>query len=225
MGAVSERVEHVLTPVINDRGLDLESVDVQPAGRRRLVRVLVDRDGGISLDDVAALSHELSAILDESDAMGEQPYVLEVSSPGAERPLTLPRHWRRARGRLVAIQLAGEESLLGRVVATTDSDATLVVEDSADVERTVAFTDVQHAQVKVEFNHKGFESSGAPAGARHPQTRALARRASGMDIDMAALRSLVNEREISFTVVVEAIERALETAYHHTAGAQPSRTR
>ena len=171
MGAVSERVEHVLTPVINDRGLDLEAVDVQPAGRRRLVRVLVDRDGGISLDDVAALSHELSAILDESDAMGEQPYVLEVSSPGAERPLTLPRHWRRARGRLVAIQLAGEESLLGRVVATTDSGATLVVEDAADVERTVAFADVQRAQVKVEFNHKGFESSGAPAGgASSPDT-------------------------------------------------------
>ena len=166
MGAVSERVERVLTPVINDRGLDLESVDVQPAGRRRLVRVLVDREGGISLDDVAALSHELSTILDESDAMGEQPYVLEVSSPGVDRPLTLPRHWRRARGRLVKASLLDGEVLEGRVIATTESDATLAIDDSASgrsgtgVSLTVLFRDVQIARVSVEFSHAGYESTG-----------------------------------------------------------------
>jgi ribosome maturation factor RimP len=165
VGAVSERVEHVLTPVINDRGLDLELVDVQPAGRRRLVRVLVDRDGGISLDDVAALSHDLSTILDESDAMGEQPYVLEVSSPGVDRPLTLPRHWRRARGRLVQIELLDGEVLEGRVVATTESDATLAMDPATGGTRTVRLPDVRHAQVKVEFNHAGYESTGSAIGA------------------------------------------------------------
>ena len=165
MGAVSERVEQVLTPVINDRGLDLESVDVQPAGRRRLVRVLVDRDGGISLDDVASLSHDLSTILDDSDAMGEQPYVLEVSSPGVDRPLTLPRHWRRARGRLVSVELLDGEVLEGRVVASTESDATLATGDAeSGVPRTVTLHDVRHAQVKVEFNHAGYEATSADAG-------------------------------------------------------------
>ena len=165
MGAVSERVEQVLTPVINDRGLDLESVDVQPAGRRRLVRVLVDRDGGISLDDVASLSHDLSTILDESDAMGEQPYVLEVSSPGVDRPLTLPRHWRRARGRLVSVELLDGEVLEGRVVASTESDATLATDAASGAARTVALGEVRHAQVKVEFNHAGYDSTYASTSA------------------------------------------------------------
>ena len=94
MSAVAERVERVLTPVVSAAGYDLEGLDVQPAGRRRLLRVLIDRDGGIDLDAVAGLSRDLSAALDASDAMGDQPYVLEVSSPGvAIRWLDTGRCW------------------------------------------------------------------------------------------------------------------------------------
>ena len=103
MSAVAERVERALTPVVAAEGFDLEAVEVQPAGRRRLVRVLVDRDGGVTLDHIASLTSILSVALDDTNAMGEQPYVLEVSSPGVGRPLTLPRHWRRNATRLVRV--------------------------------------------------------------------------------------------------------------------------
>src|SRR5258708_23779081 len=83
--------------------MDLENVRITSAGRRRLLRVVVDADGGITLDDIALVSQELSATLDRAAAMGEMSYTLEVSSPGVDRPLTEPKHWRRAAGRLVTV--------------------------------------------------------------------------------------------------------------------------
>jgi ribosome maturation factor RimP len=100
-------LERLLEPVVRAAGLDLESVRVGGAGRRRLLRVVVDADGGVDLDAIALVSREASARLDDTGAMGEAPYTLEVSSPGVDRPLTQPRHWRRAMGRLVRVPLAG----------------------------------------------------------------------------------------------------------------------
>ena len=100
-------LEALLAPVMRAVGLDLESVRIGTAGRRRLLRVIVDADGGVSLDDIALVSREVSARLDGTGAMGDAPYTLEVSSPGVDRPLTEPRHWRRAAGRLVRVPLAG----------------------------------------------------------------------------------------------------------------------
>ena len=97
--------------------MDLESVRVGSAGRRRLLRVVVDADGGVALDDIALISRDLSARLDETGAMGETAYTLEVSSPGVDRPLTQPRHWRRAVGRLVRVpqdERAGQDVRAGR---------------------------------------------------------------------------------------------------------------
>src|SRR5215469_10062230 len=95
----------LLEPVIVASGLDLEDVRVSQAGRRRLLRLVVDADGGVGLDQIAEVSREVSARLDASGVMGEVPYTLEVSSPGVDRPLTEPRHWRRAQGRLVSVPL------------------------------------------------------------------------------------------------------------------------
>ena len=154
MSAVAERVERVLSPVVAEQGFDLEAVEVQPAGRRRLVRVLVDRDGGITLDDVAALTSLLSQTLDATDAMGEQPYVLEVSSPGVGRPLTLPRHWRRNRDRKVSVTTSDGSTMTGRIAASDDSGVTLV-ERSTDgralEDRTFAYAEIADAHVEVEF--------------------------------------------------------------------------
>jgi ribosome maturation factor RimP len=149
MSAVADRVEKAVAPVVAEAGLDLEAVEVQPAGRRRLVRVLVDRDGGISLDDVADLSKVLSETLDATDAMGDQPYVLEVTSPGVDRPLTLPRHWRRNLGRKVAVETSDGHRLVGRLVACDETRATL---DTVDGAVEVGFDGVQRAQVEVEFS-------------------------------------------------------------------------
>ena len=91
--------------------MDLESIRVTAAGRRRLLRVVVDSDHGVSLDDAAAVSRQLSAALDSVAVMGDFPYTLEVSSPGVDRPLTDPRHWRRAAGRLVQVTAADAGAL------------------------------------------------------------------------------------------------------------------
>ena len=96
-------------------GLDVEAVEVTPAGKRRVLRVAVDKDGGVTLDDVADATREVYRVLDESDVMGEQPYTLEVTSRGVDRPLTLPRHWRRNEDRLVKVTLADGGEVTGRI--------------------------------------------------------------------------------------------------------------
>ncbi|NYD45892.1 ribosome maturation factor RimP [Actinomadura luteofluorescens] len=113
-------LSRLLAPAVAEAGYDLEEVDVRPAGRRRLVRVVVDADGGIGLDDIARLSETTSELLDGSDLMGTSPYVLEVTSPGVDRPLTEPRHWRRAVGRLIVAPLTEGGQIEGRVVAADD---------------------------------------------------------------------------------------------------------
>jgi len=144
-----ERLVELLAPVLADTGLDLEDVQVTPAGRRRLLRVVVDREGGVPLDEVAAVSGVVSAALDRSDALGGQPYTLEVSSPGVDRPLTQPRHWRRANGRLVRASLADGSEVTGRVAAADDAGVLLGVDSG---ERRLDYADVAAARVQVEFS-------------------------------------------------------------------------
>jgi ribosome maturation factor RimP len=145
--AARERVRAVIEPVIEQAGYDLEEVTVSRAGRRHVVRVLVDTDGGINLDDVAVVSREISATLDQVEERGGEvlagEYQLEVGSPGVDRPLTLPRHWRRNRGRLVAA--AG---LTGRVVEVDDAG---VVLDVDGVTRTLTFAELGPGKVQIEF--------------------------------------------------------------------------
>jgi len=141
----------LLGPVVADQGLDLEDVVVTPAGKRRLLRVVVDRDGGVGLDAVAQVSSAVSRSLDESDVMGGLPYVLEVTSPGVDRPLTDPRHWRRATGRLVTAELSGGGSAKGRVTAVDEQAVTLDV-DGTDTRLTWA--EVTEGRVQVEFNRR-----------------------------------------------------------------------
>ncbi|GIH77713.1 ribosome maturation factor RimP [Planobispora longispora] len=143
-----DRLMKLLEPVVGAEGLDLEDVTVTPAGKRRLLRVVVDRDGGVSLDDVAEVSLAVSAALDADDAMGSAPYVLEVSSPGVDRPLTEPRHWRRATKRLVKADLRDGTSLEGRIVAT---DGTGVELDVEGVAHRVDYQDLTRGRVQVEF--------------------------------------------------------------------------
>ncbi|TDD38520.1 ribosome maturation factor RimP [Actinomadura sp. KC06] len=118
--ADAAELTRLLAPAVGEAGFDLEEVDVRPAGRRRLVRVVVDGDNGVGLDDIAAISETASELLDAADVMGTSPYVLEVTSPGVDRPLTEPRHWRRAVGRLVVAPLTEGGQVEGRVVAADD---------------------------------------------------------------------------------------------------------
>ncbi|MWK33214.1 ribosome maturation factor RimP [Actinomadura sp. J1-007] len=126
--AVTE-LARLLEPALAEAGFDLEEVDVRPAGRRRLVKIVVDADDGVGIDDVATLSQTASDLLDGSDVMGTAPYVLEVTSPGVDRPLTEPRHWRRATGRLIVAPLAEGGQIEGRVVAADDASVVIDVVD------------------------------------------------------------------------------------------------
>jgi ribosome maturation factor RimP len=142
-------LENFLRPIVEQFGCDLEAVDLAPAGRRRLLRVLVDRDGGISLDDVADVTRAISKALDADDVMGDGAYTLEVSSPGVDRPLILPRHWRRNLKRLVAVTLKDGDKVTGRIKSASEEAAELDVDGTA---RRVAYDDVAKAKIQIEFN-------------------------------------------------------------------------
>ena len=144
------RIADVIRPVIAAAGLDLESVRVTAAGRRRLLRVVVDSDRGVSLDDAAAISRKLSAALDATPVMGDFPYTLEVSSPGVDRPLTDPRHWRRAVGRLVRVTVADAGAVSGRIVAADPEEVTLDVEGTS---RRFGYAALGAGAIQVEFGH------------------------------------------------------------------------
>lgn len=150
-GSDREALLTLLAPVAAEHGLDLEDVVVTPAGKRRLLRVIVDRDGGVELDLVAAVSTAVSTLLDSTDAMGGTAYVLEVTSPGVDRPLTEPRHWRRARSRLVKAALADGAVLEGRVVGADDAGVTFDVDGT---QRRLAWDELGTGRVQVEFNRK-----------------------------------------------------------------------
>jgi ribosome maturation factor RimP len=146
------RLREVIEPLARSAGYDLEDLSVVRMGRRHVVRVTVDRDGGVGLDAVAALSRDISHGLDAAEsAAGEfiaGEYQLEVSSPGTDRPLTEPRHWRRNVGRLVTARLGGHP-VTGRLVAVDDTGATLAVDG---VERTHTYADLGRGRIEVEFN-------------------------------------------------------------------------
>jgi ribosome maturation factor RimP len=162
-GAVdAEKIAELLAPVLSAAGLDLEGVRVTAAGRRRLLRLTVDADGGVSLDDIALVSRDLSAALDDSSVMGELPYTLEVSSPGVDRPLTDRRHWRRAIGRLVTAPLqsasgpanggssrAGRAATVeGRIIGASADAITLEIDGES---RQFGYGDLGPGKIKIEF--------------------------------------------------------------------------
>ena len=151
LAAQKIRLREVIAPVVEAAGYDLEELSVSRAGRRHVLRIMVDGDHGVSLDAVADLSREISAALDEAEEAGgqfsEREYVLEVSSPGVDRPLTQPRHWRRNIGRLIAVT-AGERQLTGRLIAVDDAGIILDVDGKR---HELRHTDLGPGRVQVEF--------------------------------------------------------------------------
>ncbi len=148
----AEAVTSGLRGPLSDMGIDLESVEVSKAGRRHVVRVVVDRDGGIDLDLVASVSQRVSELLDAPplDQYVPGPFVLEVTSPGVDRPLTEPRHWRRATTRLVHATLRDGSVVEGRIIEVPSDTEAIVSTEGGDVAITLA--DVDRALVQVEFN-------------------------------------------------------------------------
>ncbi|GAB1642465.1 ribosome maturation factor RimP [Krasilnikovia sp. MM14-A1259] len=151
LAAARVRVRSVIEPVVTAAGYDLEDVSVSRAGRRHVLRVLVDADGGIALDDVAVVSRAISTALDAADeAEGELlagEYQLEVSSPGVDRPLIAPRHWRRNVGRLVTVTVAGRP-VTGRISGADDDGVVLDVDGAP---RELPYPELGPGRVQIEF--------------------------------------------------------------------------
>lgn len=151
----AERVRAVVEPVVGAAGYDVEEFAVSRVGRRHVVRVAIDGDGGVSLDAIADVSRAVSAALDaaeeaEGDLLPGE-YELEVGSRGVSRPLTLPRHWRRNAGRLVKVSVAGRQ-VTGRIVTADDTG---VVLDVDGVRQEAAYADLGPGRIEVEFTRGG----------------------------------------------------------------------
>lgn len=145
-----EQILQILEPITSNLGLDLEDVEIKSAGKHSIVQISVDKDGGITLDEVAHISNEISEILDTKEILGEKPYTLEVGSPGIDRALTHPRHWRRNIGRLVKINF-GSNSEIGRIIQSDDEKVTLEIKGKS---RVIFFNKIDKAFIQVEFNSK-----------------------------------------------------------------------
>jgi ribosome maturation factor RimP len=143
------RIAEALRDRLAVHGLDLEAVELTPAGKRRVLRIAVDKDGGVTLDDIAEATRTVSQELDETDVMGETAYTLEVTSRGVDRPLTEPRHWRRNHDRLVKVGLDEGRQVTGRICASDDEGVTIDIDGTS---QRLAYADVRKALVQVEFN-------------------------------------------------------------------------
>lgn len=166
--ASADRLRPLLAPALTEAGFVLEDITVTPAGRRRVVRVVVDRtlDAGsevsdpsepLTLDEVADATHVVGDELDRSEALGESPYVLEVTSPGVDRPLAEPRHFQRNVGRLVVLTPTGGEPVTGRVLRAGADDLTVDVNGE---HRTMPYAGLSRAVVQVEFSRRGGSDHG-----------------------------------------------------------------
>lgn len=142
------RLEPVVAEAVGTLGFDLEALDVTEAGRRRLVKVVVDADDGVELDLLSEVSRVVSAALDANDDILASAYTLEVTSPGVDRPLTKPRHWRRARLRLVTVRRHDGIEFTGRVGGADDSGVEMLVDGTL---RRVDYASVARAAVEIEF--------------------------------------------------------------------------
>ncbi|MFI0722459.1 ribosome maturation factor RimP [Streptomyces sp. NPDC021224] len=160
----SERLRALFEPLVDKAGLELEEVTLSASGRRRQLLVVVDSEEGVQLDAVAEISRSLSQALDASDVMGEAEYVLEVTSPGTDRPLTEPRHFRRNTGRLVKLALKERGELIARIMAVDETGLDLEVPGVKGRKPKPAradFAEIAKARVEVEFTRR----DGAPEDA------------------------------------------------------------
>ena len=148
---MTDRLDTMVARCMNDLGFDVEALELTPAGKHRVLRIAIDQDGGVTIDDISSATRAISTALDDTDVMGQLAYTLEVTSRGLDRPLTLARHWRRNNDRLVSAQLADGSTVDGRI---GDSDSDGVEISTADGVQRLAYVDVAKALVQIELKRK-----------------------------------------------------------------------
>lgn len=139
-----EQVLAVITPAIESLGFYVEDITITSAGKRSMLTVIVDGDTHLSLDQVTVATKAISEIVENLPTLGNNPFTLEVTSPGLDRPLTKPRHWRKNQDRLIKIVLTDGKEIKGRI---KDSSETSVTVD----DQTINFANIKRATLEVEF--------------------------------------------------------------------------
>ena len=139
-----EQVAAVITPAIQALGFYVEDISITSAGRRSMLTVIVDGDTHLSLDQVTVATKAISEIVENLPTLGNNPFTLEVTSPGLDRPLTKPRHWRKNKDRLIKIVLNDGKEITGRIKDSTNDE---VIVD----EQKLAFVDIKRATLEIEF--------------------------------------------------------------------------
>jgi len=153
--ALKDQIAELITPALQQAGYFLEDVNLVTPGNHRIVTVIVDGETALNLDQVTVASKLVSELMDEAPFMGETPFTLEVTSPGIDRPLTLPRHFAKNVTRLLKVTKNDGVVVTGRITSNTESDVTLsVVEKKETKEVIVALADIKRAVVEIEFNRK-----------------------------------------------------------------------
>ena len=140
--------QDAVTPALSALGFYLEDVTITSAGRRSMLTIIVDGDTHLSLDQVTSATKAIGEIVESIQSLGETPFTLEVTSPGLDRPLTKPRHWRKNIDRLVKIVLLDGKEIKGRIKAANEVSATV---DESEIK----FSDIKRANLEVEFKQVG----------------------------------------------------------------------
>ena len=143
-----EEISAAITPALSALGFYLEDVTITSAGRRSMLTVIVDGDTHLSLDQVTSATKAIGEIVESLQSLGDTPFTLEVTSPGLDRPLTKPRHWRKNIDRLVKVVLLDGKEVKGRIKAASEVSATVG-------ESEINFTDIKRASLEVEFKQVG----------------------------------------------------------------------
>ena len=143
-----EDISDAVTPALSALGFYLEDVTITSAGRRSMLTIIVDGDTHLSLDQVTSATKAIGEIVESIQSLGETPFTLEVTSPGLDRPLTKPRHWRKNIDRLVKVVLLDAKEIKGRIKAASEVSATV---DESEIK----FSDIKRASLEVEFKQVG----------------------------------------------------------------------
>ena len=143
-----EEISAAITPALTALGFYLEDLNISSAGKRSLLTVIVDADRHLSLDEVTQATKAISKIVENIPALGATPFTLEVTSPGVDRPLTKPRHWRKNINRLVKIILQDGKEIKGRIKSASEISATI---DEVEI----SYADIKRANLEIEFKQVG----------------------------------------------------------------------
>jgi ribosome maturation factor RimP len=139
-----EQVAAAITPAIESLGFFVEDIAITSAGKRSMLTVIVDGDTHLSLDQVTVATKAISEIVENLPTLGNNPFTLEVTSPGLDRPLTKPRHWQKNKDRLIKIILNDGKEITGRIKDSTQSAVTVD-------EQVINFADMKRATLEIEF--------------------------------------------------------------------------